>query len=108
VQRPFAVGTRALNVASQAAVTRAGFDHHERVGPAECAPLPVERASDARAEQRADLGAGDEVAAGTARAVPGLEEAGAGRVQREVDEPVEGDRALAPDKAGDRVGGRAG
>ncbi len=108
VQRPFAVGTRALNVASQAAAARAGFDHDERVGLSERAPVPVERAGNTRAEQRADLGAGDEVAAGAARAVPGLEEAGAGCVQRELDEPVEGDRALAPDEAGDRVGGRAG
>ena len=108
VQRPFAVGTRALNVASQAAAARAGFDHDERVGLSERAPVPVERTGNARAEQRADLGAGDEVAAGAARAVPGLEEAGAGCVQRELDETVEGDRALAPDEAGDRVGGRAG
>jgi hypothetical protein len=39
--------------------------------------------------------------------VTGLEETGPGRVERQLDEPVERDRALAPDEAGDRVGGRA-
>jgi hypothetical protein len=68
----------------------------------------VERARDARAEQRADLRARDEVAAGAARAVAGLEEARARRVERQLDEPVERDRTLAPDEAGDRVGGGTG
>jgi hypothetical protein len=40
--------------------------------------------------------------------VAGLEEARARFVQRQLDEPVERDRALAPDNAGDRVGGGAG
>ena len=41
----------------------AGVDDHVRVGPAELAPPPVERAGHDRAEQRTDLGAGEEVAA---------------------------------------------
>ncbi|MGO9873216.1 MAG: hypothetical protein ACLPVY_05400 [Acidimicrobiia bacterium] len=38
----------------------------------------------------------------------GREEADVGLVQRDVDEPVEGDGTLAPDQARDGVGGRAG
>jgi hypothetical protein len=40
--------------------------------------------------------------------VAGLEEARARRVERQLDEPVERDRTLAPDEAGDRVGGGTG
>ena len=84
----------------------AGLDDDERIGLAERVPAPVERARHARAEQRADLGARDEVAAGAARAVTRREEADLGLVERDLDEPVERDRALAADEARDRVGRR--
>jgi hypothetical protein len=99
---------RALHVTREAAIARAGFDHDERIRLAQRAPLPVEGARNTRAEQRTYLGARDEVATGTPRAVTGFEEPGTRLVQRSLDEPVERDRALAPDQAGDRVGGRTG
>jgi len=108
VQRPLTVGMRTPDVARQAAVARARLDHDERVGLALRPPVLVERTRDTRAEQRADFGARDEVASGAARAVAGREEPHARLVQRELDEPVERDRTLAPDEAGDCVGGRAG
>jgi hypothetical protein len=40
--------------------------------------------------------------------VPGREEADRGLVQRELEESIERDRALAPDEARDGIGGRAG
>jgi hypothetical protein len=108
VQRAFAGGTGALHVARESAVARAGFDDDERVGLLRGAPAPIECARNARAEQRADFRARDEVAPTPARAVPGREEADCGLVQREVEESIERDRALAPDEARDGIGGRAG
>ena len=108
MQRPFARGARALHVACEPAVARTRFDDDERVGLLRGAPAPVERTRDARAEQRANFGARDEVASTATRAVPGREESDRRLVQRELHEPVEGDRALASDEARDRVGGRTG
>jgi hypothetical protein len=96
------------DVAGELPVPRAGLDHDERIGAAELFPTAVERASDAGSEQRTDLGTGHEVAPGAAGTAPRREEADAGLVQRDVDEPVEGDRAFAPDEARDGVGGRTG
>ena len=65
----------------------------------------VERAGDARAEQRTDLGAGDEVAAGPARAVTAGEEPGLGVVQRGLDERAERDRPVPVDPLRRATGG---
>ena len=70
----------------------ARLHHDERIGIAELVPPPVERAGDARAEQRTDLGARDEVAAGAPGAVTGREEAGLRVVERGLDEGAERDR----------------
>ena len=67
-----------------------------RVGLLQLAPPPVERAGDQRAEQRSDLGAGDEVAPGAPRA-PGAGEEAVVAVERELDERVERDRSFPPD-----------
>src|ERR1700681_4609894 len=93
------------HVAREPAVAGARLDHDERVGIVELVPTPVERSRDARTEERADLRARDEIATGTAGAVPGREEANVGLVQRHLDEPIERDRTFAPDEARDRVGG---
>jgi hypothetical protein len=104
VERTLAFGTGALHVTREAAVARTRFDDDERIGVVELVPAPIERPGDARAEERTDLGAGHEVAPGAAGAVPSREETGAGFVQRDFDEPVEGDRTLAPDEARNGVG----
>jgi hypothetical protein len=104
VQRAEARRCRTQHVAREPPVPRPRFDHHERIGCAEVAPTPVERAPDAGAEQRADFGTGDEVAARAPRAPTRREEADLGLVQRDFDESVERDRTLAPDQARDRVG----
>jgi len=96
------------DVPGELSVPRAGLDDDERIGGAHLFPAPVERACRARSEQRTDLGAGDEVAPGAAGAATGREETDVGLVQRDVDEPVEGDGTFAPDQARDGVGGRAG
>jgi hypothetical protein len=108
VERPPARGRGAQHVAREAAVARAGFDDHERVGVAELVPAAVESARHAGTEQGTDLGARDEVAPRAPGAVARREEADVGLVQRDLDEPVERDRTLTPDQARDRLGRAAG
>jgi hypothetical protein len=99
---------RAQHVTGEPSTTGARFDDHERIRVVELVPAPVERARDAGPEERADLGAGDEVATGPARATAGGEEADLGFVQGDLDEAIERDRALAPYDAPDRGGGASG
>ncbi len=68
-QRGQTLGLGTQDLAGEAAVPRARFDDEERIGLVERAPAPVEGPRDARAEQRPDLGARDEIAP-RARAVP--------------------------------------
>jgi hypothetical protein len=95
------------HVAGEVAGACARLDDDERIGVVERAPAPVERAGDARAEQRSHLGTRDEVATGAAGAAARREESDLGLVQRDLDEAIERDRALAPDQVRDRVGGGA-
>jgi hypothetical protein len=97
----------AQDVAGEPSVSGAGLDHDVRIGCAELLPTSVQRAGDAGAEQRSDLGAGDEVAVGAAGTVTGREEPDVRVVQGDVDETVERDGTLASDQPRDRVGGRA-
>ena len=69
-QRGEAVGRGAPDLAREPTVARARLDDEERIGRAERSPRAVERARDARAEQRADLRDGHEVAPGATRAAP--------------------------------------
>ena len=101
-------GCGAQHVAGQSAVAGAGFHDDEGVGRTELAPGAIERAGDARTEQRSDFRAGHEVPTGAPRAVPRREEADIGLVEGQVDEAVERDRTFAPDAALDRVGGASG
>ena len=95
-QRARAVGRGAEHVACQAPTAGPGLDHEVGIRFRELTPPSVERAGHQRAEQRADLGAGDEVAAGAAGAArPGEEPVGA--VERELHERIERDRPLPPD-----------
>jgi len=108
MERGRALRVRAQNFAREASPTGTGLDHEERVGLLLLTPTAVELARDASAEQWADFGTRDEVASGAARAAAGREEAGRRFVQSKLDEPVERDRALAPDQASDRCDRPAG
>ena len=77
-------------------------------GSPSCAPPPVERPGDARAEQRTDLGAGDEVAAGPARRRARGEEPGLRVVERGLDERAERDRPGPVDPLRRAAGSLAG
>src|SRR5262249_19653299 len=66
------------------------------IGRPERVPHAIERACDARAEQRPDLGTRDEVASRAAGTAPGGEETFFA-VERGLHETVEGDRTLAAD-----------
>ena len=57
----------ARSTSREPAVAGAGLDHDERIGLVELVPAPIEGAGDARAEQRTNLGAGDEIAPGATR-----------------------------------------
>jgi hypothetical protein len=84
-------------VARTAAVAGAGIDHEVRVGRAHPFPCVVERTSHQRAEERADLGARDEVAPAPPCATPSREEPVGRIVERSLDERVERDRPLPVD-----------
>ncbi len=96
-QRGQALGFGAQHLAREPARSRTRLDDEERIGRAELLPPAVERTRDARAEQRPDFGAGDEVAARAARTPALCEEAAVDVVERELHEHVERDRPLAMD-----------
>jgi hypothetical protein len=103
MQRRRTRGSRAQYLTREPAPARTGLDHQERIGRALRLPLAIECARNARAEQRAHLRAGHEIAPGPARAATRREEARRGFVQRDLDEAIERDRAFSPDQPGKSV-----
>ena len=90
-------GSAASTARASVPAPGAGLDHGERIGAAQLVPPGVEGPGQHGAEQRPDLGAGQEVArAGPARPPRGVE-AVVGVVERAVDHLVERQRALAAD-----------
>src|SRR5690606_5308481 len=71
-------------------------------------PPLVQQPGDDRAEEGADLGAGDEVALPAPRPAADLVEAGLGVVQRPLDHPPERHGPVAADVVGDPGGGGGG
>ena len=102
-QRRRAPRLRGEHVGGQAPAARARLDHEERIARAEVVPASIQRPPDHGAEERAGLGAGDEVATRSTGAVLAGEEA-AVAVERLVDEGVERDRPAPMDPLSDAFG----
>ena len=68
-QRRRAPGSAASTSAARRPRPGAGLDHEERIGRAQIVPAAIQRPPDQRAEERADLRAGDEVATGSTGSV---------------------------------------
>ena len=100
-QRRRAAGLGHQHRAGERARAGAGLDDDERVGRAEVGPPAVDGAGDDGAEQRADLGRGQEVGAPAAGRAPAAGvEAGRLVVERPLDEGREGHRPLPGDAIG--------
>ena len=99
-QRRRAPRLRGEHIGGQAPTARARLDHEERIARAEIVPAAIERPPDQGAEERAGLGAGDEVATRSTGSVVAGEEA-AVAVERLVDEGVERDRPTPMDPLSD-------